>query len=521
MAPLLGLAMTPESRAQTVAPSEDRRRAGGPARFRRIRRRGRARAGVHAVTPLLDGSAAGHRRRGPGGAVRARARSPRPRSDASRRATPRSAPSPTSPPSARSRKADAIDAARARGRDARPARRRAVRGQEPVRREGPADPRRLEDQPRPAAGRTRTRRWSRGWRRPARFCVGALNMGEYAYDFTGENAHDGPSRNPHDLAHMTGGSSGGSGAAVAGGLRADRARLRHQRLDPRADLVLRPLRPEADLRPAVARAARFRSSPASIISGRLRALGRRSRAELRRDAGPRRGRSRAGRRRRRAGAPSLDEGDRRACASRGSAAISRAAASPARSRRSTASRAALKAERTVELPRRRGRARGRLSHHHGRGRGAASGAPARRAPDDFDPDVRDRLIAGAMLPGAWVVQAQKFRRLFRERRRWRCSATSTCCSRRRRRAARPTIGQKTFVLDGARDARSGRTSASSRSRSPSSACRSSRCRSGRAGETLPIGVQIIAPPWREDLALRVARALERDGVVAAPVAVIA
>uniref|UniRef100_UPI00207CCE2F amidase family protein n=1 Tax=Escherichia coli TaxID=562 RepID=UPI00207CCE2F len=27
--------------------------------------------------------------------------------------------------------------------------------------------------------------------------LGALNMGEYAYDFTGENAHDGPSRNPH------------------------------------------------------------------------------------------------------------------------------------------------------------------------------------------------------------------------------------------------------------------------------------------------------------------------------------
>src|SRR5665647_1036699 len=29
--------------------------------------------------------------------------------------------------------------------------------------------------------------------------VGALNMGEYAYDFTGENVHDGPSRNPHDV----------------------------------------------------------------------------------------------------------------------------------------------------------------------------------------------------------------------------------------------------------------------------------------------------------------------------------
>src|SRR6516165_102158 len=48
--------------------------------------------------------------------------------------------------------------------------------------------------------------------------VGALIMGEYAYDFTGENIHDGPSRNPHDLKRMTGGSSGGSGGAVAGGL---------------------------------------------------------------------------------------------------------------------------------------------------------------------------------------------------------------------------------------------------------------------------------------------------------------
>ena len=45
--------------------------------------------------------------------------------------------------------------------------------------------------------------------------LGGLNMGEYAYDFTGENAHDGPCRNPHDPARMAGGSSSGSGAAVA------------------------------------------------------------------------------------------------------------------------------------------------------------------------------------------------------------------------------------------------------------------------------------------------------------------
>src|SRR5947207_12497162 len=48
--------------------------------------------------------------------------------------------------------------------------------------------------------------------------VGALNMGEYAYDFTGENVHDGASRNPHDPTRVTGGSSGGSGGAVGGGL---------------------------------------------------------------------------------------------------------------------------------------------------------------------------------------------------------------------------------------------------------------------------------------------------------------
>src|SRR4051794_20170088 len=48
--------------------------------------------------------------------------------------------------------------------------------------------------------------------------VGGLNMGEYAYDFTGENVHDGPTRNPHAPDHMAGGSSSGSGAAVAAGL---------------------------------------------------------------------------------------------------------------------------------------------------------------------------------------------------------------------------------------------------------------------------------------------------------------
>lgn len=38
------------------------------------------------------------------------------------------------------------------------------------------------------------------------------------------------------------------------------------------------------------------------------------------------------------------------------------------------------------------------------------------------------------------------------------------------------------------------------------------------GERLPIGVQVIAAPWREDVAVRVAGYLEGAGVAASPVA---
>ncbi len=48
--------------------------------------------------------------------------------------------------------------------------------------------------------------------------VGALNMDEYAYGFVTINHHYGVTPNPHDPARISGGSSGGSAAAVAAGL---------------------------------------------------------------------------------------------------------------------------------------------------------------------------------------------------------------------------------------------------------------------------------------------------------------
>ncbi|MCE2566046.1 AtzE family amidohydrolase [Komagataeibacter sp. FNDCF1] len=48
--------------------------------------------------------------------------------------------------------------------------------------------------------------------------VATLNMDEFAYGFSTENAHTGTTCNPHDTARLAGGSSGGSAASVAAGL---------------------------------------------------------------------------------------------------------------------------------------------------------------------------------------------------------------------------------------------------------------------------------------------------------------
>ena len=341
--------------------------------------------------------------------------------------------------------------------------------------------------------------------------VGALNMGEYAYDFTGENAHDGPARNPHDLAHMAGGSSGGSGSAVGGGLTPIALGS-----DTNGSIrVPSSLCGVFGLKPTYGRLSRAATFPFVASLDHLGPFARSvldlalsydamqgadpdDPAQTPRPLEP--------------VTPSLEAGlgDLRIAKLGGYFARGDAAASEAVDRVARA----LKAERTIELPEAEcARAAAYLITMV---EGAALHADRlRERAADFDPDVRDRLIAGAMLPGAWIVKAQKFRRWYRSRVLEVFRDVDILLAPATPMRA-PRIGQRTFVLDGREMLVRPNLGLFTQ---PISFIGLPVCAAPvwTEGERLPIGVQVIAAPWREDLALRVARALEREGVVSAPI----
>ena len=126
--------------------------------------------------------------------------------------------------------------------------------------------------------------------------------------------------------------------------------------------------------------------------------------------------------------------------------------------------------------------------------------------------MRDRLIAGAMVPAALVMQAQKFRRWYRAQVLELFNdvdvilAPATPCTA-------PKIGQQTFVLDGVEMALRPNIGIYTQ---PISFIGLPVVAVPVPLTPLPIAVQIIAAPWREDVALRVAYALEQAGVAIAP-----
>jgi 1-carboxybiuret hydrolase len=343
--------------------------------------------------------------------------------------------------------------------------------------------------------------------------IGALNMGEYAYDFTGENTHDGPSRNPHDLEHMTGGSSGGSGAAVAGGLVpiALGTDTNGSIRVPSSFCGLFGFKPtygrlsRAGVFPFVAsldHVGPLARSVGDLALSYDAMLGPDERDPVQADMPAA------------SASPTLNDGVAGLRIAKLGGYFARSADESALSALDTVARA-LKADRVVELA---GADVARstaylISMVEG---GALHLERLRTRAGDFDPDVRDRLIAGAMLPGAWGAQAQKFRRRFQSealalfRDVDILLAPATPCRA-------PKIGQRTFVLDGremlVRPNLGLFTQPLSFIGLPVVVAPV-----WTDGEKLPIGVQIVAAPWREDLALRVASALEQASVVRAPVA---
>ena len=336
--------------------------------------------------------------------------------------------------------------------------------------------------------------------------VGALNMGEYAYDFTGENAHYGPSRNPHDAGRMAGGSSGGSGAAVGAGLvplalgsdtngsvrvpaafcglfglRPTYGRLSRAGTFPfvasldtvgplartAADVALAyevMQGPDPDDPACVGRGV----EPARLADGieglRVGVLG----GYFRDNAGP-----------------------------EAWAALERAAAALPGAGAAEWPGAALARQAAYVVSAVEGAAL-----HLGRLQTQAA---------EFDPEVRDRLIAGALVPGSLYAAAQRHRRAARDAmlplfdRFDALLAPSTPCPA-------PPLGAKTLRLGGEELPLRATVGLLAQ---PFSCLGLPVAAVPVMGPGLPLGVQVVAAPWREDVCLRVAAHLERSGAARA------
>jgi 1-carboxybiuret hydrolase len=337
--------------------------------------------------------------------------------------------------------------------------------------------------------------------------VGALNMGEYAYDFTGENVHDGPSRNPHDLNRMTGGSSGGSAAAVAGGL-VPLALGSDTNGSIRVPSSLCGL---FGLKPTYGRLSRARTFPFAASLDHVGPLARSTRdlalaydVMQGHDPGDPVSAERAAQR----VMPLLHRGTEglRVAVASGYFKSQTAEAVYAIDRVA----AALGANRDIELPQPE-RARSAAFIITASEGGSLHLDRLRTRAKDFDPAVRDRLIAGAMMPASLAVKAQKFRRWYR-REVLKLFAEVDAILAPATPCTAPLIGQQTFKLG---DVELPVRANLGLYTQPVSFIGLPVVAVPVPLTPLPIAVQIIAAPWREDVAFRIAHWLETQGVASA------
>lgn len=328
--------------------------------------------------------------------------------------------------------------------------------------------------------------------------LGALNMDEFAYGFVTENAHDGPTRNPHDTTRIAGGSSGGSAAAVAGGLAAITLGS-----DTNGSIRLPAgLCGIFGLKPTYGRLDRRGSFPFVDSFDHLGPFARSSADltlayDLLQDTDkPQPLPPLAGAR-----VAVLDGW----FAQSATAEMLEAVALVAKS---------LGASQTATLPEaERARAAAFCITAFEGGQLHKQNLIAR--PQDYDPATRPRLIAGALQPAETIYQAQRFRAWFMRQamelfqRFDLLLAPATPCTA-------PLVGQKTMLMDGREIAVRPNLGLYTQPISfiglPVVAVPVT------AAGRLPRGVQIIAAPGRERLALAAAALLERGGIIAAPVA---
>lgn len=343
-------------------------------------------------------------------------------------------------------------------------------------------------------------------RRSGALLSGMLNMDAYAYGFTTENSHYGATHNPRDLSRVAGGSSGGSAAAVAAG-------LVHFSLGTDTNGSIRvpaSLCGIFGLKPTFGRLSRSGSHPFVASLDHIGPLARRVEDlalvyDLLQGADPTDAFQAA--HPLAATLPGLSQGSEglrcgvlggffaRWCDEDARAAVAVVAA-------------ALDAQEEVLMP------DAELARSAAFIMTAAEGGnhylPAlRQMPEQFEPNSRERLLAGAMMPGAWYVQAQRFRRHFQQQvlplfdRFDVLIAPATPCSA-------ITIGQQTLSIQG--ESLPAKASMGMLTQ-PISFLGLPVCTVPLATRSgLPIGLQLIARPFNEEAVLRAAWALEQRGM---------